>query len=103
MAPTAPPRPYPVVLGLLLAGLAVPFLTRARTEWDSVFVATAERLLAGEDLYARPTGFTYPPFQALFAAPVAGLPKLSQRAAWFAVNAVCLVWLLRTAWRLAGG
>src|SRR5438874_1516709 len=103
MPPTASPRTYSVLFGLLIAGLAVPFLARARTEWDYVFVATAERLLAGDDLYARPTGFTYPPFQALFAAPVVGLPKLLQRAAWFAVNAACLAWLLRAAWRLAGG
>jgi hypothetical protein len=95
-------RPYSLLLIVLLAGLAVPFLTRERTEWDHVFVAAADRLLAGEDLYKQPTGYTYPPFQAMFAAPVAGWPQSVQRGVWFAVNALCLAWLLRAAWRLAG-
>jgi hypothetical protein len=88
---------------VLLAALAVPFVTRSRAEWDTVFVATTRHLLAGEDIYDQPHGYTYPPFQAVFAAPVAGLPRAAHRAAWFAVNAACLVYLLRTAWRLAGG
>jgi hypothetical protein len=39
----------------------------------------------------------------LFALPVVGLPQPVQRAAWFAVNAGCLAYLLCSAWRLAGG
>jgi hypothetical protein len=78
-------------------------MSRDRTEWDYVFVAAAENLLAGDDLYAKKTGFTYPPFQALFALPVVGLPQPVQRAAWFAVNAACLAYILRASWRLADG
>lgn len=97
-------RPYAVPLGLLLVALAGMFLGRSRSEWDWCYLETTRNLVAGADIYDAPdAGWTYPPFQALFGLPVIGLPKTAQRAAWFAVNAVCLVWLLRSAWRLAGG
>lgn len=96
-------RPNAVFLAVALAGLAAQFIGRGPAEWDTVFVASARHLVAGDDFYDLPIGFAYPPFQSLFALPVVGLPRAAQRAAWFAVNAVCLVWLLRAAWRLAGG
>jgi hypothetical protein len=96
-------RPYAYILALVLVGLAVPFVTRSRTEWDTVYVATTADLLAGRDIYDQPNGFSYPPFQAVFALPVIGLAKPAQRAVWFTVNAIALVVLLRSAWRLAEG
>ena len=95
------------VLGLLLiaaiVGLGVPFVTRERSEWDAVFVRTAEHLLAGRDIYAQPDGYTYPPFQAFLAVPFALMPTTANRIAFYALNLACLYWLFRSATKLAGG
>ena len=94
------------VLGLLLiaaiVGLGVPFVTRERSEWDAVFVRTAEHLLAGRDIYAQPDGYTYPPFQAFLAVPFALMPTTANRIAFYALNLACLYWLFRSATKLAG-
>jgi len=95
------------VIGLLLVaaimGFGIPFVTRMRSEWDTVFVRTAEHLLAGRDIYAQPDGYTYPPFQAFLAVPFAMMPTTANRIAFYGLNLVCLYWLFRSATKLAGG
>lgn len=96
-------QPYAVTLTLVLVGLAVPFATRSDTEWDRVFMGASRALVSGEDFYELPLGYTYPPFQSLLALPMLPVSKTAGRLMWFAINAVCLVWGMRAAWRLAGG
>lgn len=95
------------VIGVLLmasvVGLGIPFVTRERSEWDAVFVRTAEHLLAGRDIYAQADGYTYPPFQAFLAVPFALMPNTANRIAFYALNLVCLFWMVRSATKLAGG
>ncbi len=97
-------RPYLLLYILLMLAAAVPFATKSKCEWELVFVTTSHRLLAGEDIYVPFTaGYVYPPLQSLIAIPVLDLAPLASRLAWFAVNAVALWCVLRSAWRLAGG
>jgi hypothetical protein len=99
-------HPYTLVAGLLFLGYAVPFQLRGRAEWDDVYVRAGARLLAGEHLYvwtADYVGYVYPPFAALVAVPFALLPPGVARAAWYLLNVVCLVQVLRWAWWLSGG
>jgi len=69
-----------------------------------VYVAGGERLAAGAEIYRRSEQpgvpadqkpFTYPPFAALPFVPFARLPATWQAPAWFAVNFVILLLLLR--------
>lgn len=104
--PTAGYRSRAVIGVLLVAaivGLGVPFVTRERSEWDAVFVRTAEHLLAGRDIYAQADGYSYPPFQAFLAVPFAQMPPTANRIAFYALNLVCLFWMVRSATKLAGG
>src|ERR1700722_19900407 len=65
-----------------------------KSEWDQVFVRSARQLVAGENIYVSPAfdaksppavifqvthPFTYPPFQALLALPMAYLPHFLSR------------------------
>lgn len=98
------PRRYRVALAGVLVVMAIPFLFgRKHSEWESVFVASGERLRTGRDFYAVETGYTYPPFQALLALPCVLLPKPLPAILWYGANAAALVVLLRSAWRLTGG
>jgi hypothetical protein len=95
---------YTLAVVIALAVMAVPFFFgKKKSEWEAVFVESGAKLLAGEDFFIVETGYTYPPFQALLALPCVLLPKFPATLLWYAANAVCLVWLLRSAWRLTGG
>jgi hypothetical protein len=98
-------RPYTILITLVLVGLAVPMATRGSSDWMQTFVPAATLLIHGDDLYdgSAQHGFVYPPFQALFAVPLVGMAPMIQRLAWYAVHAVLLVLVLRSAWRFAGG
>jgi hypothetical protein len=90
----------------LFLAYAVPFQFRQHAEWQAVYVAAGQRLLTGEHIYQCSgdyVGFVYPPFAALIAAPFALLTPGVGRAAWYLLNVVCLVVLLRSAWQLSGG
>jgi hypothetical protein len=96
-------RPYTAAGILVLAGLSVPFLSRDDSEWEYVYVRAAHELRAGNDIYRPDIGNSYPPFAALTALPFTALPPRAGRWLWLAVNLGCLVFMLRGAWRLAGG
>jgi hypothetical protein len=68
-----------------------------------VYVRAARLLWQGEDIYRGENGYLYPPFMTVLALPYTALPSLLVRGAWFLVNVLCIVLLLRWSWRLAGG
>ena len=49
------------------------------------------------------SSFLYPPFPAVLAMPFTALPHIAGRIAWFAVNAICLVFVVRWTWQLVRG
>lgn len=66
-----------VVVGCWAVTVAVALVRDTPLIDLQVYLAGAERLLAGQDLYAQPHGalpFTYPPFAALLVVPLALLP-----------------------------
>jgi hypothetical protein len=102
-APRTLRNPYFWAMAALLLVLAIPFCTRRDSEWDGVYVSAATRFLAGQDLYGGADGYVYPPFMAMLACPFTALPPIVSRAIFFAICGACLVWMLRSAWRIAGG
>jgi hypothetical protein len=96
-------RAYRGLVAGFLVALVAPILVRKPGDWELVYVAAADRLRAGGDVFAWGTGYVYPPFGALLAVPFAVLPPLPGKLAWAAVNAVAGFVLLRGAWRLSGG
>ena len=94
---------YTVAFVALLIGLAGPFLLKKQSEWDEVYLLAASHLRSGEQMYLLEDKYLYPPFMALLAIPFTFLPHFGSRAAWFGVNAACLIWLLRGTWQLSGG
>jgi len=97
-----------VILALLAIGLVVAiamgiqFVGRPG-EWDGVYVDAAGKLIGGGDIYARGSGFLYPPFPAVLAIPFTFLGVPAQRGVWFVVNVVCLVLAFRWSWIVGGG
>jgi hypothetical protein len=89
------------VFALLI--LAVVFLRRHGSEWESVYLPAAAHLWKGEDIYRPQEGYLYPPFMAMTALPFLSLPASLGRLVWFVVNLTCLIALLFWAWLLAGG
>jgi hypothetical protein len=96
-------HPYSLAAAAVLLALAVPFCRRADSEWEEVYLPAARRLARGEALYRAEENYLYPPFMAWAALPFADLPPRTGRLAWLAVNLACGVFLVRGAWRLAGG
>ena len=98
-----PRRPYTILAILFLAVWLIPFLTRQQADWTDVYVRAASHFAKGLLLEARGTGYVYPPFTAWLAIPFSWLTEPANRVAFFLINAVCLVFVVRWAWRLAGG
>jgi hypothetical protein len=97
-------RPYSTVGVVLLSAIGISLVSRSHpSEWDTIYVAAARMLLGGKDIYKDLSGYTYPPFSALLMTPFTYLPSRVGRTIWCAVSAGALVYLVRTAWRLAGG
>jgi hypothetical protein len=96
-------HPFTALGGLLLVVLAIFFCRRQDSEWEQVYIPAAAHLWKGEDMYRVGESYLYPPFMALAALPFVPLPSLPLRLVWFAVNAVCLLALLRWSWQVAGG
>lgn len=96
-------RPLLVLSATLAIVLAIQAVTKNASEWEDVYVRAAHALLQGGDIYATGSSYLYPPFAAFAALPFAPLPRLPLRLAWFLVNALCAVGLIRLSWRLSGG
>lgn len=93
---------YTILVAATLVGLAVPFVIRT-SDWHTVYLPAARRLMAGGDLYDPRYGYTYPPVTAWLATPFTGLPKRIASGSWFVVNAACLLGIWTWSWRVAGG
>jgi hypothetical protein len=96
-------RPLTTAGIVVAAILGIPFLLRAQSEWQIVYVGAARDLVAGSDIYGGPGGYAYPPLMALLAVPFAALPRALSLAAWYGVTCGSAAYLLRMAWRLSGG
>ncbi len=79
------------------------FLVRIESEWEYVYIQAAYQLRHGYDIYQPEIGNSYPPFATLTALPFTALPNVAQRWLWLIINLGCLTFMLRAAWRLAGG
>jgi len=100
-----------VLVLLVLVGRSLAYVWRITNHHDlDVFTLAAERLVAGQDIYADVAPFQeqvlaglnmrddsvawpymYPPLIALLFVPVQGLPVATVRAGWWAVNVACLL------------
>jgi hypothetical protein len=88
---------------VLLLVMGVGFCLRQDSEWEQVYLPAALHLWKGEDMYRIGDSYLYPPFMAFAALPFLALPSPLPRLVWFALNAGCLLALLRWTWRVAGG
>lgn len=89
----------PLLLAITVAGgWYFGFRAKAGNCELPVYVLGSERMLAGEEIY-RPRvddkPFTYPPFAALVMHPLRAVPSPWQLAAWFGLNFVVLLLLVR--------
>src|SRR5579884_34243 len=96
-------HPFTVTGGVLLLVLSISFCRRYNSEWEQVYVAAADRLWRGEDIYRMGENYLYPPFMAFTALPFLALPASLSRLCWFGINVICLLGLLRWSWAVAGG
>lgn len=96
-------HPFTALGGVLLLVVGIVFCRRHDSEWEQVYLPAAAHLWKGEDIYPPGQSYLYPPFMAMTALPFLALPPPLPRLFWFAINAVCLLTLLRWSWRLAGG
>ena len=93
----------PLAAGLVLAALAF-FRKVERSEFQKVYVAAAARMQQGECIHFRvKDAYAYPPFMALAATPLVGLPKTVSLSIWFSVCIAAASWGMWNAWRLARG
>jgi hypothetical protein len=96
-------HPYTAVSVVFFVALGIVSVGRHSSEWDAVYVAAARLLWQGRDIYRDCPAFTYPPFSALLMMPFLALPAHLGRAIWYAISVVSLIYVVKTAWRLAGG
>lgn len=96
-------HPFTALGGAVLLVVGVVFCHRQSSEWEEVYLPAAAHLWKGQELYRREDGYLYPPFMALTALPFLLVPSPLARPAWFGINVLALVALLRWSWRLAGG
>lgn len=89
----------PVLLTILVGGgYYFSFRAKAQDRELPVYITGAERMAAGEEIYRRGTDakpFTYPPFAAVPFWPLSWFSETWQPAAWFVVNFVILLLLVR--------
>jgi hypothetical protein len=88
---------------VLLLVLGIFFCRRQDSEWEQVYLPAAVHLWKGEDIYPIGEGYLYPPFMAFAVLPFLVLSSPLPRLVWFALNAGCLLALLRWSWRIAEG
>src|SRR5947199_3475569 len=83
--------------------MAVAAAGRKNFEWSGVYIPAAARLFGGEQLYPTNTGFSYPPFAAMVAAPFVSLPMWLANVIFNLISFAAMFLIVRLSWRLAGG
>ncbi len=98
-------RRYPYLLPALLCMIPVSIqvAVRAQTTWDNCYLLAARELSEGRDLYDFKTTYTYPPLMAWLCIPFLNLPLVVSRLLILAVSFGFIVYMIQSAWRLAGG
>ena len=96
-------HPYYLLAAVFFCIVAVPFLRKADSQFDNVYLRAAARLQVGEDMYPLQDGYLYPPLMAWLAIPFAYVPQMPVRMIWLGINVGCLSLLWIWCWRLAGG
>lgn len=89
------------VIALVIMGIFA--VAKRSSEWDETYIGAANALRHGKDIYKDLSTYTYPPFSAWVMTPFTFLPIRVARGIWFCVLSLCLVYFIRTAWRLSGG
>ena len=96
----------PLLLGFLVGGAYYFDAQGKKGDRElGVYVTGGQRMAAGEEIYRRGTDgkpFTYPPFAAAPFVPFAKLPESWHAEAWFVVNFLILLGMLRFLHRYAG-
>ena len=105
-------NPFLIAAAVYLVGNGIQllFARAASSEWEQVFVYSANVLIHGGDIYAPGINqfqlnhpFTYPPFHALLAIPFTFLPQFLSRLGWFIVQIFALTALWKLGWKISGG
>ena len=91
-----------MLLGVAVLACLVPFLVRRYSEWESVYIPAAQRLVAGQPLYQDGDPYLYPPFVAVLALPWTAMPAWLGRVVWFVVCATSVWLVVRLGWKLTG-
>jgi hypothetical protein len=109
------------IVFMLVNGVQLVLTKPASSEWDQVFILSANKLIHGGDIYSIPHlkgtientapeivfqithPYTYPPFHSLLAVPFTPLPHVLSRIGFFLVQAVSLSVLWILSWKLSGG
>ncbi len=96
-------RPLSCATAVLVAILVTQALLKRGSDWQNVFVRAGQQWWMGLDIYGGGSGYLYPPFQAMVAAPFAALPEWISRLCWAATSSISMVVMVVAAWSLAGG
>ena len=97
----------PLLLAVMVGGSF--YFDRQAAKGDrelNVYVTGGQRMAAGEEIYRRGfegKPFTYPPFAAVPFVPFAKLPASWQAPAWFTINFLILIGMIRWLHRYARG
>lgn len=95
-------HPYTVLATIIFIGQAVKAVAQHQTEWDTAYLAAASALAHHRDLFSV-KGYRYPPFAAFTMIPFVFVPLRVARLLYFSILAFCLIYFMKTAWRISGG
>ena len=96
-------RPYTIATVTTLGIMAIGAIAKRGAAWNQVYVGAARMLLQGRDFYREIGNYAYPPFSALASIPFTLPPPALARGIWYLICVASTIYLMRKAWRLAGG
>ncbi len=96
-------HPYTAVSLVALTIMGIVAVGKHTSEWDETYLVAAKSLLRGGDMYRDFIGYVYPPFSAWLMIPFTVFPPRVARAIWYVISALCLVYIVKSSWRMAGG
>ena len=95
--------PYALLAIIVFGAMSFSFLHSRTGDWEVTYLLSAKHLWNAQSVYHNGDGYIYPPFPALFSLLFAYLPGILPKLAWYAVTVACFIFLVRWAWKLAGG